>query len=118
IFFCFLNIIVMFSLLHDRAPTDLYSLSLHDALPIFVPSTLMLLPSIVTVTVAGFAPGALSWEASAPASCVGGGDASGPLDVSPRSEEHTSELQSLTNLVCRLLLAKIIIYARINLVLL
>src|SRR5258706_6600047 len=24
----------------------------------------------------------------------------------PRSEEHTSELQSLTNLVCRLLLAK------------
>src|SRR5437016_8107270 len=26
--------------------------------------------------------------------------------VSPRSEEHTSELQSLTNLVCRLLLEK------------
>src|SRR5438093_2739716 len=27
-------------------------------------------------------------------------------NVSPRSEEHTSELQSLTNLVCRLLLEK------------
>src|SRR5437016_10763914 len=27
-------------------------------------------------------------------------------DTSPRSEEHTSELQSLTNLVCRLLLEK------------
>src|SRR5438046_8322603 len=27
-------------------------------------------------------------------------------DRSPRSEEHTSELQSLTNLVCRLLLEK------------
>src|SRR5437016_11667168 len=26
--------------------------------------------------------------------------------ISPRSEEHTSELQSLTNLVCRLLLEK------------
>src|SRR5262249_56352055 len=26
--------------------------------------------------------------------------------VAPRSEEHTSELQSLTNLVCRLLLEK------------
>src|SRR5262249_62277560 len=26
-------------------------------------------------------------------------------DLDPRSEEHTSELQSLTNLVCRLLLA-------------
>src|SRR5438093_3054197 len=31
----------------------------------------------------------------------GGGDA-----PAPRSEEHTSELQSLTNLVCRLLLEK------------
>src|SRR5438046_6922132 len=28
------------------------------------------------------------------------------LDGVPRSEEHTSELQSLTNLVCRLLLEK------------
>src|SRR5258706_6424689 len=35
-----------------------------------------------------------------------------PLAVttSPRSEEHTSELQSLTNLVCRLLLEQNIIY--------
>src|SRR5438093_10149570 len=32
-----------------------------------------------------------------------GGDAGGPHG---RSEEHTSELQSLTNLVCRLLLEK------------
>src|SRR5437016_12044563 len=29
-----------------------------------------------------------------------------PGDVAARSEEHTSELQSLTNLVCRLLLEK------------
>src|SRR5438046_5629217 len=29
-----------------------------------------------------------------------------PRDYEPRSEEHTSELQSLTNLVCRLLLEK------------
>src|SRR5437016_10121931 len=29
-----------------------------------------------------------------------------PLSLSMRSEEHTSELQSLTNLVCRLLLEK------------
>ena len=28
------------------------------------------------------------------------------LRIGPRSEEHTSELQSLTNLVCRLLLEK------------
>src|SRR5438093_10069514 len=31
---------------------------------------------------------------------------SGPRKSPPRSEEHTSELQSLTNLVCRLLLEK------------
>src|SRR5438093_9132684 len=30
----------------------------------------------------------------------------GPLNANRRSEEHTSELQSLTNLVCRLLLEK------------
>src|SRR5256886_7507734 len=29
-----------------------------------------------------------------------------PLDAGPRSEEHTSELQSQSNLACRLLLAK------------
>src|SRR4029450_4345349 len=34
---------------------------------------------------------------------VGDGDADRP-DAGDRSEEHTSELQSLTNLVCRLLL--------------
>src|SRR3989339_323135 len=33
-------------------------------------------------------------------------DPRGVLAVVPRSEEHTSELQSLTNLVCRLLLEK------------
>src|SRR5437016_13745633 len=30
----------------------------------------------------------------------------GPVGIQPRSEEHTSEFQSLTNLVCRLLLEK------------
>ena len=33
-------------------------------------------------------------------------DGTGFVDVATRSEEHTSELQSLTNLVCRLLLEK------------
>src|ERR1019366_2302166 len=35
-----------------------------------------------------------------------------PSSYQPRSEEHTSELQSLTNLVCRLLLEKINTTAR------
>src|SRR5437016_6438627 len=34
------------------------------------------------------------------------GDRSARPHARPRSEEHTSELQSLTNLVCRLLLEK------------
>src|SRR5262249_61825498 len=37
---------------------------------------------------------------------AGGGQASFPSPKPGRSEEHTSELQSLTNLVCRLLLEK------------
>src|SRR5690625_6456767 len=40
-------------------------------------------------------------------SCVGTGQAPRPkLDASKRSEEHTSELQSRGQLVCRLLLEK------------
>src|SRR5438046_5767162 len=35
-----------------------------------------------------------------------GAPAARSLNTKPRSEEHTSELQSLTNLVCRLLLEK------------
>src|SRR5690625_5815257 len=35
-----------------------------------------------------------------------GGGSGGGVSVSPRSEEHTSELQSRGQLVCRLLLAK------------
>src|SRR5437016_9678200 len=43
-------------------------------------------------------PGALGTRRELEVHLVGGGR--------PRSEEHTSELQSLTNLVCRLLLEK------------
>src|SRR5205085_11614946 len=63
------------------AHTDIYTLSLHDALPISKP-------------VAASSPSAI---ASACAS---------PAPPSSRSEEHTSELQSQSNLVCRLLLEK------------
>src|SRR5260370_25340006 len=37
---------------------------------------------------------------------AGFGDGPGAVDTDPRSEEHTSELQSHLNLVCRLLLEK------------
>src|SRR5690625_6593680 len=68
----------------DPAPTDIYTLSLHDALPISLTSQ----PSRES---AATAP-----HATPPA----------PIPARTRSEEHTSELQSRGHLVCRLLLEK------------
>src|SRR5256885_11093881 len=75
---------------NDTATTEIYTLSLHDALPICPgPAARPARPW----------PGRRS---GAPRS--GGGSA--PLRLPGRSEEHTSELQSPCNLVCRLLLEK------------
>src|SRR6267142_6651909 len=75
-FILFILTYFFFFFFNDTATTEIYTLSLHDALPI-------------------------------PAS---GGSARGcswPSRCTPRrSEEHTSELQSHVNLVCRLLLEK------------
>src|SRR4249920_4223461 len=69
--------IFLFFFFNDTATTEIYTLSLHDALPIRV------------------------WHAA----LVGPvGFRSAPID--DRSEEHTSELQSRPHLVCRLLLEK------------
>src|SRR5271165_7608479 len=67
----------LFFFFNDTATTEIYTLSLHDALPIFL------------------------------ADAAGCGNAfAEPDDPRERSEEHTSELQSRENLVCRLLLEK------------
>src|SRR3972149_12012904 len=65
---------------NDTATTEIYTLSLHDALPIWG-----LLEGAKGVQLAAL--GLKNWRQK-------------------RSEEHTSELQSQSNLVCRLLLAK------------
>src|SRR5438093_8489496 len=67
---------------NKKPTTELYTLSLHDALPI----------------------SALPRAARRPR--PGDPRERVPLRLGVRSEEHTSELQSLTNLVCRLLLEK------------
>src|SRR2546430_5726956 len=67
---------------NDTATTEIYTLSLHDALPISYARE-------------------LSHDPSTPGSTDGSVFSSGA-----RSEEHTSELQSQSNLVCRLLLEK------------
>src|SRR5438045_7934438 len=72
----------------DTATTSIYTLSLHDALPIS--------PN-------GAASGVSS---SARSVCARERAAERPASCSSRSEEHTSELQSLRHLVCRLLLEK------------
>src|SRR5438046_6942627 len=75
---------------NDTATTEIYTLSLHDALPISSGgrSSFISAPSIQVRT----------------ACCKRAGEEEMMNDE--RSEEHTSELQSLTNLVCRLLLEK------------
>src|SRR6478736_10093419 len=69
--------------LNDPATTEIYTLSLHDALPIYVAD---LLPNLFPHHRRNHHPPFLHLRA--------------------RSEEHTSELQSQSNLVCRLLLEK------------
>src|SRR2546421_2756266 len=73
-----------FFFFNDTATTEIYTLSLHDALPIYALGTAnanRLLGEI------NMRRGQLSYANS-------------------RSEEHTSELQSRSDLVCRLLLEK------------
>src|SRR5258705_2993023 len=73
--------ILFFFFFNDTATTEIYTLSLHDALPI-----------------SGGGPGIME------AANRGAHDVGAPSIG--RSEEHTSELQSLRHLVCRLLLEK------------
>src|SRR5258706_12119035 len=75
---------------NDTATTEIYTLSLHDALPIYS-SRRWTLPAPKR---------AVAWMLC----CSTTSSKRGRLEE--RSEEHTSELQSLTNLVCRLLLEK------------
>src|SRR2546430_12001515 len=81
---------------NDTATTEIYTLSLHDALPISAAAAAHHV--ILLDQLAGLAVHAV--DADHPAAGNGLGEA--PL----RSEEHTSELQSQSNLVCRLLLEK------------
>src|SRR5256885_9575422 len=75
---------LFFFFFNDTATTEIYTLSLHDALPIY-PCT--------------------SWPAPPPRR-AGRQRPQADADRTRRSEEHTSELQSPCNLVCRLLLEK------------
>src|SRR5439155_22839006 len=99
---------VHFLLFHAPASTELYTLSLHDALPIS--SFAAPAPILETASPAPPAPTPPA-KSSTPSDdlflCICRGAVSlRRLIVQNRSEEHTSELQSRGHLVCRLLLEK------------
>src|SRR5256885_12905932 len=79
-----------FFFFNDTATTEIYTLSLHDALPISIRFQIHL-PNAPGQSTTDFAH-----SPERPAAARSG----------ERSEEHTSELQSPCNLVCRLLLEK------------
>src|SRR5436190_18694769 len=82
--------------LHSTAPTQVYTLSLHDALPIL--DVALQLPYIVSGGFTAFAVILVGLTLI--------NVATKRQDAAERSEEHTSELQSHSDLVCRLLLEK------------
>src|SRR5690606_40298129 len=90
---------------HATPPPAISALSLHDALPI---SALVHVCLLWFLTLAP--PPPVSRPADVPLEIsvvtVEVPEAPDPLPEETRSEEHTSELQSRENLVCRLLLEK------------
>src|SRR5438034_7543081 len=90
----FLCILLSFFFFNDTATTEIYTLSLHDALPICSG------PQMECDPVARRAERPIEAEIQRGALCRRG------AERLVRSEEHTSELQSHSDLVCRLLLEK------------
>src|SRR5215475_16221755 len=80
----FILFFFFFFFFNDTATTEIYTLSLHDARPISVRTCVRVVSCMIE-----------RWS-SRP----------GSSGETVRSEEHTSELQSRENLVCRLLLEK------------
>src|SRR5262245_64232129 len=88
---------------HDTSTTEIYTLSLHDALPIF--NVASALPQVIAPALA-LRILALTQESYPGVFVAAGIVALLSAGIALRSEEHTSELQSLRHLVCRLLLEK------------
>src|SRR5205085_12672776 len=94
--YVFLLSFFLFFFFNDTATTEIYTLSLHDALPIsLLASRRAGAYARITTT-----SSQETWLATSRAPRWG------MRPVAERSEEHTSELQSQSNLVCRLLLEK------------
>src|SRR5690242_20801225 len=92
---------LLFFFFIDTAPSEIYTLSLHDALPIWEAMS-------ESERHAKGQQGMAAWHAWVEKYRDAVVAMGGPLGKTKRvrSEEHTSELQSHVNLVCRLLLEK------------
>src|SRR3712207_9371246 len=90
---------LFFFFFNDTATTEIYTLSLHDALPISCDGDALAHTARELARVAVLE----SFEADQFDQCP---RPLTPLPLGDRSEEHTSELQSCQYLVCRLLLEK------------
>src|SRR2546430_16674028 len=86
-----IHFISFFFFFNDTATTEIYTLSLHDALPIYAGARRDA-HALARQAEAREAQHRVVAEVAA--------------ERNARSEEHTSELQSQSNLVCRLLLEK------------
>src|SRR5690606_40783765 len=96
-----------FCFLHDPAPTQIYTLSLHDALPISLQLGQEVQAVVRPVIAQGGEDGLQHGHELGSDPGNGAVARFGVLpEIRGRSEEHTSELQSRENLVCRLLLEK------------
>src|SRR3712207_9420819 len=93
---------VCFFFFNDTATTEIYTLSLHDALPISGEHGRRVHRPRVLVRREADHPG----RAGGPLLRQAARAADGVRRLLHRSEEHTSELQSRQYLVCRLLLEK------------
>src|SRR5699024_12450962 len=90
VFFC----LFVFFFFNDPSTSEIYTLSLHDALPISFRSRQdTSCPAFCRLFLSRLSPHERRRSFRAPFCCL-------------RSEEHTSELQSRFDLVCRLLLEK------------
>src|SRR2546430_14363253 len=87
--------IFLFFFFNDTATTEIYTLSLHDALPI-----------CSTQYIVEIAQRRRTLDNQLRISEILQAQFLAIMPIDPRSEEHTSELQSQSNLVCRLLLEK------------
>src|SRR5260221_5013598 len=94
----------LFFFFNDTATTEIYTLSLHDALPICRARS----PAADSQRQGGPQGAARAGDDQRPAIRGTAGRVGGNADHLRlgRSEEHTSELQSHSDLVCRLLLEK------------